>query len=131
MLERLVADQIVAFLEEEELFHSSNHGFRSKHGTNTAIVEAQGVIYEAIEEGKVVGMMTIDQSSAFDVVEHFVLKIKLSVYRFEDDSIDWLMSYLDGRSQYVALQTSRSDCACRQHCLPTRVVCLGPTVGHH
>ena len=128
LLERLVADQIIEFLEEEELLHSSNHGFRSKHGTNTAIAEAQGVIYEAIEEGKIVGMMTLDQSSAFDVVEHSILKIKLSVYRFEDEGINWLMSYLDGRSQYVALQTSRSETVPVGSIACPQGSCLGPLI---
>ena len=126
LLERLVADQVVTYLETEELLHSSNHGFRSKHGTETAVAEAQGVIYDAIEREDIVGMMTLDQSAAFDVIEHWILESKLHIYGFDEHSVKWFANYLRGRRQYVSLQSSRSqirevgDIACPQGS------CLGP-----
>ena len=78
-LERLVADQVVSFLESEELLHSSNHGFRTKHGTDTAVAEAQCVIFDALERGDIVGMMTLDQSAigGWRKNQEFELKLKL------------------------------------------------------
>ena len=126
LLERLIADQVVLYLEAEELLHSSNHGFRSKHGTETAVAEAQGVIYDAIEREDIVGMITLDQSAAFDVIQHSILESKLYIYGFDDHSVKWFANYLKGRRQYVALQSSKSkvievgDIACPQGS------CLGP-----
>ena len=126
LLERIVADQVVSFLESEELLHSSNHGFRAKHGTDTAVAEAQGVIFDALERGDIVGMMTLDQSAAFDVIEHQILELKLKIYGFDEHAVSWFAQYLKGRKQYVAIQSSESkmcdigDIACPQGS------CLGP-----
>ena len=109
LLERLVADQVVSYLESEELMHSSNHGFRRNHGTDTAVAEAQCVIYDAIERGDIVGMMTLDQSAAFDVIEHSILRLKLQLYGFDAHAVNWFVHYLKDRKQYVALQSSKSD----------------------
>ena len=54
-------------------------------------------------------LVTLDQSAAFDVVDHLILREKLQIYRFDDHSLNWYMQYLEGRSQYVDLQTSRSE----------------------
>ena len=109
LLERLIADQVVSYLESEELMHSSNHGFRRNHGTDTAVAEAQGVIFDAIERGDIVGMMTLDQSAAFDVIEHSILELKLKLYGFNEHAVNWFVHYLKDRKQYVALQSSRSE----------------------
>ena len=64
---------------------------------------------DAIEEGEVVGLITVDQSSAFDIVDHLILKEKLKLYGFDEQAVNWYMEYLDGREQFVELQSSRSE----------------------
>ena len=76
-MERLIAYQVVFYLESEELMHRVNYGFQRNHGTDTAVVEAQGVIFDAIEHSDTVGTMTLDQLVAFDILSiqyYFSLK---------------------------------------------------------
>ena len=74
------------------------------------------------------GMVSLDQSSAFDVIEHRILKSKMKNYLFDDKALAWFLSYLESRAQYGSLQSSCSDVkpigpyACPQGS------CLGPLI---
>ena len=128
LLEKIVCDQVMKYLYENELLHSHNHGYRKNHGTITAILEAQEAIIDAVDNGEYVGVVTLDQSAAFDVIEHCILKAKLKLYGLDCHTLDWFSSYLRDRSQYVALETSKSEekmigpYACPQGS------CLGPLI---
>ena len=39
VLERCIFSQMVQYLEENNLFHPSHHGFRAKHSTATALIQ--------------------------------------------------------------------------------------------
>ena len=77
------------YLYETELLHSQNHGYRRCHGTITAILEAQEAALEAMDDGDIMGIVTLDQSAAFDVVEHRILDAKMKLYGFDDHSLNW------------------------------------------
>ena len=77
LLEKIVCDQVMDYLYKKDLLHSHNHGYRKFHGTITALIEAQEEAMDAMERGEIMGMVTLDQSSAFDVIEHDILKSKL------------------------------------------------------
>ena len=108
LLEKVVCEQVMKYLYEKELLHSQNHGYRKCHGTITAILEAQEAALEAMDDGEFMGIVTLDQSAAFDVVEHVVLDTKMKLYGFDDHTLNWFRSYLSDSSQYVALETSVS-----------------------
>ena len=74
LLEKIVCNQVMEHLYEYDLLHSHNHGYRKSHGTITAVLEAQEEAMEAMEAGDIMGMVTLDQSSAFDVIEHPILE---------------------------------------------------------
>ena len=54
-----------------------------------------------MEDGKLVGIMMIDLSAAFDMVDHQLLLKKLELFGLEEGVILWMLSYLSGRSQSV------------------------------
>ena len=78
ILERVIFIQIVQYLESNNMFHSSHHGYRAGHNTCTALIELYDSWMEAVERGKLSCVMLIDLSAAFDCVDHALL--------FEDES---------------------------------------------
>ena len=48
----------------------------------------------AVDEGKLCGVVCIDQSAAFDVIDHKLLLDKLKLYGFEEDALLWMQNYL-------------------------------------
>jgi hypothetical protein len=52
-----------------------------------------------MEEGRLVGVMMIDQSAAFDLCDHKLLIEKLKLMGVEAEAAWWMESYLSGRTQ--------------------------------
>ena len=48
-----------------------------------------------------VGVMMVDLSAAFDMVDHNILLKKLEQFGIDSKAIAWMESYLSGRSQSV------------------------------
>ena len=77
ILERVVFKQVVEYVEGNGLLHPSHHGSRSRHSTSTAIIEMYDTWIDSIERGEMAGVMMIDLSAAFDLVDHPILLKKL------------------------------------------------------
>ena len=50
-----------------------------------------------------VGVMMVDLSTAFDMVDHYILLEKLKLHCLESPAIQWFQSYLADRSQTVCV----------------------------
>ena len=55
------------------------------------------------DDGKMVGVMMVDLSAAFDMVDHPLLLAKLCLFGLEEEVILWFESYLTGRTQSVLI----------------------------
>ena len=52
-----------------------------------------------MEEGKLVGVMMINQSAAFDLCDHHLLVEKLKLMGIDDEAASLMDIYLEGRSR--------------------------------
>ena len=66
IVEKAIFNQLVEYLETNKLIHPNHHGGRKGHSTTTALVQMYNKWVEEMEEGKLVGVLMIDQSAAFD-----------------------------------------------------------------
>ena len=73
----------------------------------------------------VVGVVLLDFSAAFDIIDHELLLMKLSAYGFKDSAIDLLKGYLVNRQQCVMFNGSLSNIETLQCGVP-QGSCLGP-----
>ena len=101
ILERAVFHQIVQYLETNGLLNTNHHGCRQHHNTATALLQMYDQWLEEVEKGLMVGVMMIDLSAAFDMVDHSILLRKLELYGMDLHSTNWVGSYLSSRSQVV------------------------------
>ena len=60
------------------------------------------------EEGKTVSIISTDLSLAFDSVDHPTLLNKMKFYGIENKENEFFASYLQGRTQFIELETSKS-----------------------
>lgn len=109
ILERVVFEQTVYYFEANQLFHPNHHGFRKCHNTCTALLQMFDNWVEAAEGKKVSAVCMLDMSAAFDVVNHDILLRKLHFYGFDDNSLQWMLSYLTSRTQSVCIDSSMSN----------------------
>ena len=101
ILERAVFIQLVEYLESNQLLNPNHHGCRRGHNTATALLQMYDQWLEEVENDKMVGVMLIDLSAAFDMVDHSILLRKLELYGLDELSVRWMGSYLSSRSQVV------------------------------
>ena len=103
ILERVIFNQMVQYLNANNLLHPNHHAFRTQHNTTTALIQMYDGWLQAVESGQLAGVCMLDMSAAFDVVDHDLLLQKLSIYGFEESLLAWTRSYLHGRSQCVVI----------------------------
>ena len=106
IVERCVFGQLVNYLEDNSLLHPNQHGGRAGHSTTTTLIQMHNQWMEDLEDGKTVAVTLVDQSAAFDVCNHNIIKSKLRLLGL--DSVEWVSSYLSGRTQSSAIGAALS-----------------------
>ena len=56
--------------------------------------------------GNIAGCMMLDLSAAYDLASHDLILQKLELYGFEPSTINWMKSYLSGRTQCVYIESN-------------------------
>ena len=67
--------------------------------------------HQAINNGQIIGMVTIDFRKAFDLVDNTLLLKKLKHYKICGDTLQWFSSYLLNRKQKVVMNNVESSTA--------------------
>ena len=126
LLERLVAKQLVSYLKDNDLLPDLQSAYRSNHSTETAVLKVLADILLALDSGDLAALVLLDLSAAFDSVDHDTLLQRLRTsYGLGGVVIDWFVSYLGGRTQYVRLPSTMSMSSLVKYGVPQGSV-LGP-----
>ena len=99
IFERAATDQIVTYLEQNNLLNETQHAYQKCHSTQTCLSEILNYIYRERDKGNLVGIASLDLSKAFDSICHTHLIQKLQKLGLGKLSLDWCKSYLQGRTQ--------------------------------
>ncbi len=97
------------FLNEHQLLHDTQSGFRPKHSCETALVHMIDSWLTALDNGKLVGVVLVDFRKAFDLVDQEMLLSKLGLYGIGEETLEWFKSYLTDRRQKVTINNVLSD----------------------
>ena len=103
ILEKVIFLQLVEYLDTNGLLHPNHHGSRQHHNTATALIQMYDQWLEDVEDGNMVGVMMIDLSAAFDMVDHALLLGKLELFGLDEKALRWVASYLSQRYQSVCV----------------------------
>ena len=101
VLERLVYNRIIAFLENHNILSTCQYGFRKKYSTYMPLIHLLDKIHTALDNGDCVLGLFLDLSKAFDTVNHNILLQKIYRYGLRGHIYNWIQNYLSNRVQFV------------------------------
>ena len=108
ILEKLMYNRILSFINKPKLLFEYNFGFHEKHGTDIALIVLLDKIMSYINDGEIVLGVFLDLSKAFDTINYDILLKKLHRYGIRGVVYDWFVSHLSERSQYVSFLNHNS-----------------------
>jgi hypothetical protein len=104
LIERAVVKQLVSHLCDFNLFVPVQSAYRAHHSTETALIRVMNDLLVAVDEGDAVILTLLDQSAAFDTIDHLVLLERLKVrFGVDDAALRWFESYPSDRRQSVSV----------------------------
>lgn len=106
LFENLVKNKL-EFITREHI-SDRQHGFVSGRSTITNLALFSNYVLNSFESKNQVDAIYTDFSKAFDSVDHSTLIHKLKLYGLHSTLLDWLSSYLMGRSQKVIINNTFS-----------------------
>ena len=109
VLERHVSDSLTKYLNENELLHRTQSGFRTNHSCETALNFMTDSWLNAIDQGEMIGVVLVDFKKAFELVDHDILLTKLKLYGIKNETLLWFKSYLSQRQQQVSINNTKSS----------------------
>ena len=107
--ERLVYNRLAHYLDQNEILHNKQFGFRKGYSTSMAIHALTENFYESVENNEFMLGLFIDLSRAFDTISHKILLDKLQHYGIRGIAWEWIRSYLSNRKQFVIYNQCKSS----------------------
>ena len=101
ILEKVAYEQLYGYFSDNKIFHPNLHGYRQNRSTQTALLQMYDRWVRAAHHGQVTGVVLLDLSAAFDLVDHELLVEKLKIYGVDSEFCTWISSYLSDRHQAV------------------------------
>jgi len=97
ILERRVLARLRSHLLSSANFSQFQSVYRKEHSTKTALLEVLDGVFTVAEDKQVTVLIGLDLSAAFDTVD---LRLEFGV---TDIPLNWLQSYLEGRTQFIKM----------------------------
>lgn len=123
LLEGVMFKQIQHYFEVNNMNSDFQHAYKEGYSTSTALTCLTDDLLTQIDRKSVVGLVFLDFSAAFDLIDHELLK--LSAYGFKNSVIHFMRSYMTDRRQCVKFNGAFSDIETLQCGIP-QGSCLGP-----
>jgi len=125
VFEKLLNDQIVAYLDKHNILFEGQHGFRKGHSCETALHELITDINLSRDKRLTTMLLFIDYRKAFDTVDSNLLLLKLFHYGFDNSALKLIADYFTNRSQSTKVNGKLSATANIPLGVP-QGSCLGP-----
>ena len=101
VLEKIIANQLSQYFEDNKLFHDNQYGFRTGLSTEYATIELTDIILSNMDRNEIPFSICLDLSKAFDTLDHTIVLQKLKHYGIDGKALHLCESYLTNRSQYL------------------------------
>ena len=126
ILEKVVSARLNSHISAHKLLDSNQSAYRKFHSTETALLKVHNDILHNLDQDRIVAMVTIDVSAAFDTVDHQSLLNRFyHHFGLRDTALKWMESYLKDRIQSVIIDGIQSDPVKLEHGFPQGATLAG------
>jgi len=94
---------LVKLLQCGDITGSNQHGFKKNHSTVTALLQIQNEIAYSLDNNYYHGILSLDLSAAFDMVNPGLLVTRMKHAGLPNDVIDLIKDWLSNREAYVEI----------------------------
>ena len=110
LVERVVASQLNDYVCSNGLENVEQSAYKLGHSTETALLSIKNDVHLALARGEATAVVLLDQSAAFDTIDHgTLLDCWSSWFGVGGVVLEWIKSYLSDRSQCVKIGSILSD----------------------
>ena len=99
----------MSHLDNQAILVDNQHGFRRGRSCETQLAELTHDLLTSMHNGRQTDMIVMDFSKAFDKVSHNKLISSLHEYGIDSTTLEWIRSFLSGRTQSVVVDGAESD----------------------
>ena len=98
ILERIIAKQLIKYLEDKKFFNQNQFGFLKSRSTTTQLLSTMDDLYNAIQDGYNIDIIYIDFAKAFDTVPTNILLDKIVKAGISGKVYTFLKNFLSDRN---------------------------------
>ena len=126
LVERVVASQLNENVSLNGLENVRQSAYKLGHSTESTLLSIKNDVHLAFAKGEATAVVLLDQSAAFDTIDHDTLLNSLSSwFGVSGVVLDWFKSYLSDRVQCIKIGSILSDAKKLLYGVPQGSV-LGP-----
>ena len=107
--EHTIASNLSKHPNKHNILYELQHGFREKRSCETQLIQLVEDLGRQLSLGKQPDLILLDFSKAFDNVNNLKLLYKLSCFGVKGNTLNWIQSFLMGRTQTVVLDGESSE----------------------
>ena len=109
VMKQIISGDIMDQLTVNQGIRSSQHGFTNGRSCPTNLISFYDKVTCLVDKGKVVDVVYLDFSEAFDTVPRNILVEKLAAHGLDGRTLRWVKQWLDGRAQSVVVSGVKSS----------------------
>ena len=111
VMEHIVLSSWSKHFSDNDIITPYQHGFRKDFSPVTQLITVLGDWFSSLDKRTRTDVLLLDFAKAFDSVPHQKLMHKLHYYDIRNKALEWIKSFLLGRSQRVQVNGKKSDWA--------------------
>ena len=92
--DNLVSDQLLKYLETNNIIKSNQYGFRKKHSCMLQLLKIKNIIHSNVNENKITILIYIDLKQAFPSINFDNLLDDLKNIGISNNELNWFTTYI-------------------------------------
>ena len=105
VIEKVVFHQITEYIHKAKIITHHHHGSSPGHSPVTALLSVYQQMIENAENGQMSALIALDQSAAYDLVDHPLLIQKMKMMGMGPQTLSWIHSFLSNRFQRTEIES--------------------------